>query len=232
MFSTLYVLLLLLVVLFSWIANMYGLLLPDGEVMPSILSADGTRWLVRHSLDNVVAAPVASVLLVLMMVGMLRNIGLVGGAVYLFREHRFPSLSPRQRYASRVSWGVFGVLVSLVLMGILVPGGNLLSVTGHIVGGPLSEGWLFVLFGVISVPCLLYGWMAGMWRTERDVLNAFSSEVARCSSYFVTLIVASQLVGALHYIRLFELIGWGELPLAICVTVLYGLPLIISLCRG
>lgn len=231
MFTSVYLLLLLLLVLFSWIANVYGVMLPNGEMIPSLLSADSFRWFVRYGVGHVADAPIVQVLFVLLMVGAARGCGLLRHLKHLIYEREYLPLTRRQRYAARVSWGIFVLSIFFVLSGVLLPGGSLLSVTGRIVGGPLSRGWLFLLCIVVCVSCWAYGRLSGLWYTERGALQAFTSEIARCSHYFVTLIVASQLVAALHYVHIFDLLGWGAALTRWCVTLLYGLPLVIALVR-
>lgn len=230
LFATLYLVLLVLLVLFSWIASAYGLVLPSGEAVSSLLGADSMRWFVRHSVENIAAAPIVQVVLVLIMVGAVRSCGVARGVGNLVRESRRLPLSRRQQYAARIALIVLGVCLLLVVWGIVAPSGNLLSVTGRIAGGPLSGGWPFILLLQVCVPCLVYGRISGLWHTERDVLDAFTAEIARCSGYFVTLIVGSQLMAALHYVHLFDLLGWGRKGVNFFMFLLYGLPLLFALC--
>ena len=229
MFTTIYICLLLVLVFVSWIASIYGLMLPNGAVMPSLLSADSMRWFVRHSMEIIEAAPLAQVLLILLMVGTIRSCGLIRYVAHLMREHRALPLVHRQKHATRIALLVFGVFVALVLSGILTPDGNLLSVTGHIAGGPFSRGWLFLLCLVVCVPCLVYGRLSDLWHTEYELLGFLTSEIARCSGYFVTLVVAALFMAALHYVGLFELLEWSDSVVAIFSMVLYGLPLAVTI---
>lgn len=229
MFTTIYICLLLVLVFVSWIASIYGLMLPNGAVMPSLLSADSMRWFVRHSMEIIEAAPLAQVLLILLMEGTIRSCGLIRYVAHLMREHKALPLVHRQKHATRIALLVFGVLVALVLSGILTPDGNLLSVTGHIAGGPFSRGWLFLLCLVVCVPCLVYGRLSDLWHTEYELLGFLTSEIARCSGYFVTLVVAALFMAALHYVGLFELLGWSDSVVAIFSMVLYGLPLAVTI---
>ena len=231
MFTTIYICLLLVLVFVSWIASIYGVVLSNGEVMPSLLSADSLRWFVRHSMEIIAAAPLAHVLLILLMVGTVRSCGLLRYVVHLMREHKALPLVHRQKHALRIALLVFGVFVALVLSGILTPDGNLLSVTGHIVGGPLSRGWLFLLCLVVCVPCLIYSRLSDLWHTEYELLGFLTSEIARCSGYFVTLVVAALFMAALHYIGLFELLGWSDSAISIFSLMLYGLPLAVAVCK-
>ena len=231
MFAIIYLLLVAVLVAFSWVGSVYGLTLPDGSILPSLLSADSVRWFVRHSIDNIAAAPIVETLLVLLTVGSVEQSGIgriVSGVV---RERVFPSLSRHQRYALHVSLAVFVTCVLVVVMGLVGPGGNLLSVTGRIAGGPFACGWLFLLCICICVPCIVCAWIGGLWRTGRDVLSGLASAIARCSGYFVTLIVASQLMAAVQYLRLFELMGWGCEAASVCAVLIYGIPLLMSIAR-
>lgn len=231
MFTTIYICLLLVLVFASWIASIYGVMLPNGEVMPSLLSADSLRWFVRHSMEIIAAAPLAQVVLILLMVGTIRSCGLIRYVAHLLCEHKALPLVHRQKHALRIALLVFGVFVALVLSGILTPDGNLLSVTGHIAGGPFSRGWLFLLCLVVCVSCLIYGRLSDLWHTEYELFGFLTSEIARCSGYFVTLVVAALFMAALHYVGLFELLGWGGSAVTIFSLVLYGLPLGVVVCK-
>ena len=102
----------------------------------------------------------------------------------------------------------------------------LLSVTGHIAGGPFSSGWLFLLAVVICLPCIIYGRMSGQWHTEKEILVGLSAEIVRCADCFVTCIVASQLVATMRYVCLFDLLGWSDTLITLAETIVYALPFI------
>ena len=218
--NSIYLLLIVALVLFSWVGSVYGLMLPDGTLLPNLLSEEGTRWFVRHSMDNVSAAPFAEVLLVLLAVGSLRGSGL-----WHALWHR-GSLVQRQRHALLVAMVVMTVCACIVLLGI-VPGGNLLSVTGHIAGGPFASGWPFLLTLVIVLPCIVYGKMCGQWHTSKELYVGLASSVVSYAGYFITLVVASQLVAAIQYVRLFQLLGLSSAMQAFCFGLIYTIPLII-----
>lgn len=219
--TNLYFLLLVVVVLFSWVGSIYALPLPDGSVLPNLLSEESVRWFVRHSIDNVSEAPFVEVLLSLFLVGALRSSGLFSALV-----HRTSLDIRRNRHALYIALAVLVVCLLVVLLGIL-PGGNLLSVTGYVAGGPFAAGWLFLLTSVMSVTCVVYGRMSGQWRNSRDVFTGLSSEIASCASYFVTLVVASQLVAAMQFVRLPELLGISYTVQRILVALVYIIPLIV-----
>ena len=231
MFAIIYLLLIAVLVAFSWVGSVYGLLLPDGTVLPSLLSADSVRWFVRHSIDNIAAAPLVEALLVLLMVGAVEQSGIGKIVMGVVREHTLPSLSRHQRYALHISLFVFIICVLVIVVGLVGPGGNLLSVTGRISGGPFARGWLPLLCVCVCIPCISYGWIGDLWNSGNELLSGLTAAIARCSGYFVTLIVASQLIASVQYLRLFELIGWGSGAASVCVAIVYGLPLIVSVVR-
>ena len=216
-----YLLLIAVVVLFSWVGSIYALLLPDGSVLPNLLSEEGVRWFVRHSIDNVSAAPFVEVMFVLIAIGSLRSSGLLSA---LFCRSFLTER--RHRHALYITLAVWVGGLCFVLWGIL-PGGNLLSVTGHVAGGPFASGWLFLLALVTSVPCIVYGRMSGQWRNSREVFVGLSSEIASCANYFVTLVVASQLLAAMKYVRLPELLGISYTIQRIVALLVYVIPLIV-----
>ena len=103
MFTVLYLLLIVALVLFSWVGSIYGLLLPDGTMLPNILSEESVRWFVRHSIDNIAAAPFVEILLVLISISALRSSRFMAAA---FHQKQ---LTRRHRYALRTSLVVFAV---------------------------------------------------------------------------------------------------------------------------
>lgn len=220
MFTITYLLLIAIIVLFSWAGNIYGLSLPDGTLLPNLLSQEGIRWFVRHSIENISAAPLAEILLILILTGALRSSELWSSLL-----HRELRSIQRIRHALLAALVLFVLCTSVVLTGI-VPGGNLLSVTRHIAGGPFATGWLFLLALVVIIPCILYGYMSGQWHTREELFKGITSELSTCASYFVTLIVASQLMGIAQYTHLFELIKAPSIVRDIIEASIYILPLI------
>lgn len=217
--SSVYLLLFVVLVLFSWVGSVYGLMLPDGSLMPNLLSEEGVRWFVRHSMDNISAAPFAEVVLGLLALGAFRSSGL-----WHALWHR-SQLLQRQRHALLVSLAVMAACAFVVVWGI-IPGGNLLSVTGRLSGGPFASGWPFLLWLVVIVPCIVFGKMCGQWRTTNELYAGLTSAIVSYANYFVALVIASQLVAGMHYVRLFYLIGLSPTMQNLCIGLIYAIPLI------
>ena len=217
--NSIYLLLIAVLALFSWVGSVFGIMLPDDTPIPCMLSEESIRWFVRHSMDNLSAAPFAEVSLVLLAAGSIRSSG-------LWHALRHQSqLSQRQRHALFTALTVMGACTVLILLGIR-PGGNLLSVTGHLSGGPFATGWCLLLTMEVLIPCIVYGKMCGRWNTSDRLYAGISSAIASCSSYFITLIIASQLVASIRYIRLFHLAGLSSTIQDFCISLIYAIPLI------
>ena len=218
--SSLYLLSIVILVLFSWVGSVCGLTLPNGALIPNLLSPESLRWFVRHGIDHIAASPLVELLLVLIVIGALRSSGLLSAIV----SHS--SMSRRQRHALIISIGLFGGELLLLVLGIL-PGGNLLSITGHVYGSPLAQGWLFILLLIISIPCIAYGRMSGAWTSSDSVISKLTSEISRCSSYVIICIVASQLIACVDYICLFDFLEWGDFMSILFEVIVYGMPFIV-----
>ena len=227
--SILYLIILVFLVLFSWIGSVYGLMLPNGVLIPNLLGADSIRYFVRHSIEHIAAAPFVEVILLFIMISAVEQSGLWCYFSNAVRERTLPTLTRRQSYAMRVSFIVFVICLIIVAMGFIGPQGNLLSVTGHVAGGPFAQGWLPLFCVCVFLPCICYGWLSGIWSSERAVLSAMAVSITRYSSYFVTLVVASQLMAAVRYLQLFDFLSWGDTALSICSILVYGLPLLLLL---
>lgn len=221
--SSLYLLFIVVIILFSWVGSIYALPLPDGSVIPNLLSDESIRWFVRHGIDNISAAPLGEVLLVLIMIGALRSSGLFSALV-----HRASRPTRRHRHALHIAIAVFVVCVCLVLIGI-APGGNLLSVTGHLSGGPFAAGWLLVLTCVLCIPSIIYGRMSGHWHSANEIFAGLSSEIASSATCLITLLIASQFVAAIRYVHLFELLNLSYTMQRILIALVYYIPLIVYL---
>ena len=176
--TILYLIILALLVLFSWVGSAYGLMLPDGMLIPNLLGADSVRYFVRHSIEHIASAPLVEVILLLMMISAVGQCGLWRYLVEALRERTLPTLTRRQVYSLRVSVVIFVVCVLIITLGFVGPQGNLLSVTGRVAGGPFAAGWLPLTCVCVCVPCVCYGWLSGVWSTERDILTALTTAMS------------------------------------------------------
>jgi len=201
-FTSVYLLLLLVAVIASWLVGLYGV-----EGVNSLLSVEGVRWWARSALTVFSTSPVGEILLILFTLGIVRK-----------------GCTRWSRKAFGVAALIFSLLLALFLWGI--SSGCLLSVTGHSAHSPLQRGWLLVLALMVGVPCLGYGLTCGALSNGPQALKAISSEVARCAPAFVALFAASQLMAVLSYSRLPDVCGMSGRAFHWMAIVLYGLPFV------
>lgn len=223
--AVVYLMLLAVVILLSWIGGIYGMrgaTRGGGPVLRSLLDVQGIRWMIRHSASAIAAAPVGNAMLLLSAAGVVCRSGIM---VLLPGIRHGNTLSYKQRSALSVSSVLFLLILAAVVWGIAGRGHVLLSLTGEVGGGPLPDGIAFLLFVLIAIPSVVYGYVAGQLRDLNDVIRAMTCLYGRYSSFFLTLLVASQLVAACGYSGLSNLIGHGGTAWNIIRFVLWWLPL-------
>ncbi len=162
--ATLYFLLSVVVVLFSWMGDIYGL----KEVLPatgeeirirSVLSAEGIRWFLRHVVTNFTGfAPFGMVVMVLFGLGVAEHSGFLQACARRFLH------GPRSLHA---------VMLSVIVVGIL---SNVVGDAGYILLVPLAA-FLFRAVGAhpvaglvtayVSVAC---GYSANLFVSTMDPL--------------------------------------------------------------
>lgn len=133
--ATMYLLLTLLVVMLSWILELYGVeteIPATGEIVKvqSILSPEGIRWFVRHTVDNFISfAPLGTVVVLMFGLGLAVHSGLIEACICyagLQRKH-----------------GSY-ILIAVILLGLM---SNAIGDAGYVVLLPLSA----VLFGYVGL---------------------------------------------------------------------------------
>ncbi|MCQ2268087.1 MAG: AbgT family transporter [Bacteroidaceae bacterium] len=154
----------IILLLFSWIANLFGL-----EVN-NLLSLDGIRWILRQSLTSVEHTfPFLALLLLCMGVGIISGSGFLI-AMNNFVRNKLQLLSFKQRWSLQISLVVGALYILLIVWGIVSPIGNLLSVTGELQNSPLVNGFSIWF----SMGCCLmggiYGWLSGNLRHIYDFI--------------------------------------------------------------
>lgn len=150
--------------LFSWIANLYGL------GVNNLLSLDGIRWILRQSLTSVGHAfPFLALLLLCMGGGIITGSGFLTAMSNLIKN-KLQLLSFKQRWSLQISLVVGALYTLLIVWGIVSPVGSLLSVTGDLQNSPLVNGFSIWF----SIGCCLmggiYGWLSGNLRHVYDFI--------------------------------------------------------------
>jgi len=188
----------LVLALFSWVGSVYGL----GEVQ-SLLSAEGVRWLLGHTLENYVQTPALGISLVLFM-GL--GVGYRSGLYDALRRflHKEKMLSRKERRALTLAVAIVLLLGIGVGVSLFLPWNLFWGVTGGWLHSPISKGVVYLLSVGVGLVGMVYGYAADVYRKLSDVFQGMSDLIVRRAPFFVTLFFVVQFFEALEYVRLAE----------------------------
>lgn len=185
------------VVLLSWVADIYAWQIEDavsGEQVrvQSLLSAEGIRWWLRSTVENFsrFALPDRVVILSL------------GAGVMLYALLGY---NPRSRKSQRAMTGALLVLAIYVLLIFCITfssWGILRGANGGLLRSPFMEGLPFLISVGLGLTGLAYGFASGRYRREQDVMIGFLYLMPYLGVYFVWTFFISQLLACLDYTRL------------------------------
>lgn len=204
---------LVLLLFVSWVLSIYV----DG--VQGLLTTRGIRWMCSNIVPNFSTVPIASILLGLMAVSVLR----ASGILKAFRSH----VSLKQRRALQITGVSVIVVLCLFSLLLLLPDAVLLSAFGTIRHSAFSKG----LFGLLACLAIfignVYGYTSGRFTTVRDFIQAHASIFSSVANYFVMLFLASQLVNCLDYTGILPLLGDDGTALFLIRGLLYDGPLLL-----
>ena len=213
----LYVLLILLVALLSWVGGVYG------WGLVSLLDADGVRWLCTHVLDNVRQSPWLELTMALAVCGQFVESGLP--AVFTPRFWQRHSRTLKKMRALQITIVVLAVMVVLFVVS-LTGASPLMSALGQFTLSPLFFGLYPISLLVLLVLGTTYGLASGRFYSVGDVVRSVVSLPVAVAPYFFTLFLAAQLMGCIRYV--WALSVGSPADILLCL-LLYGIPLILSL---
>ena len=194
-------LLTLLLALFSWIGNVYGV----GEIQ-SLLSAEGIRWVLGHAVENYVQAPALGIVLLLLMgLGVVVRSGMYDVLNRVVLREKL--LSRKERRALTLAIGSFLLYVGLVLLVLFLPWNFLLGITGSWFHSPFSKGLIYVISVGLGFSGMVYGYVSDTFRSLSEVFKGMSWLIARKAPYFVTLFFIVQFFAFVEYTRILEWIN-------------------------
>ena len=110
-------------------------------------------------------------------------------------EHRLDPLTPEESKALRAA-GIAALLMIIGIALLVVPEGAVLRdpATGLIKGSPFLKGIVALIFFFFLVPGVVYGWVIGTMRSDRDVINAMAEAMSTLGLYIVLVFFAAQFV--------------------------------------
>lgn len=199
----------ILVIILSWVCNMYG-----GSVQ-NLLGAEGIRRTVKYVMADFSAASPAALLYITATYGLMMKSGIVG----LLRRNRRLSLKQRSAVGVTLFTGILYLVI--VLLGLFLPHAILLGVTGHIERSVFSDGWLYIVTSFFLLIGIVYGTASGTFYKLSDIIEGFCSGIALFAPCFVALFLGSQLLSYIVYSSLLYPFSGSEYFIYIRILVLY-----------
>ena len=223
--AVVYLAALLVVLLLSWTGGMYDLRgVGRGAAVPlrSLLDAQGIRWLLRNLARSMAAAPVGNAVLLLSCLGVFGKSGL-GHA--LARVVRKGNIAYKERMALLLAGVIFAAILALTGIGVFGRNHLLSGLSGGFLQGPLIDGAVFLLFLAVAVPSIVYGLTVYRLRNIDDIINGMVSLYVPLASFFLTMLIASQLIAAYDYSGLSALLPVSAATGAAIRFLIWWLPL-------
>ncbi len=116
----------------------------------------------------------------------------------------YKPLSRKERRALICALAVACIYAAVVLLATFAPWGILRGVDGGLIRSPFMEGILFLLSLGIGLTGMVYGFISGRYRTDRDVIDGLTQPLSLLAVYFVIVFFASQMFACFQYSRLDE----------------------------
>ena len=128
---------------------------------------------------------------------------------------RMDPLTPTEIRGLR--WAAVSVLVvvALVALAVVPEGGALRNPeTGDVLRSPFLRGIVALIFVFFLVPGVVYGWVTGSMKSDRDVVDGMAQSMSTLGLYIVLVFFAAQFVA---------FFGWTNLGAILAVTGATGL---------
>ena len=204
---------LILLAFVSWVLSIYV------EGVNGLFTVSGIRWMCINIVPNFASVHLATMLLGLMAISVLRESGIISTV----KGH----ISLKQKRALQIT-GI-AVLIILVLFSLLLllPNALLLSTFGTLHNSAFSKGLYGILACFVIFVGNVYGYTSGRFLTLHDCVQAHISIFSTVANYFVILFFASQLVGCLEFTGILSLIGDDGTILYYIRGILYNVPLLL-----
>ncbi len=210
----------ILVTLFSWIGKVYGI----GSIQ-SLLNSDGIRWELKSVISNYINQPALGIVMILFIgLGVTiysgffdtlkRRVILRQGITRKERRSLYLSLLTLLIYISIVSWLTFS------------PFAILKSVTGTLANSPFEMGLFYLISFGIGLTGVVYGYISGIYRNDRDIINGMTFLYRTCADYFLILFFIVQFFSSLIYSNMLQSIGVSEELIYTIFNLFCYLPLI------
>ncbi len=213
-----YMLVLLLVWVGAFFADVAVMLSDEAVHTPSLISAKGVRWALRTALPSIDAVPWGMVMVLVASYGLLRGSGLAKVLLHMVSMRRLTTLEWR---ALLFALAIVVCYAVVLYLSTIAPWGLLSPITGEHSLSPLVQGWaLLLLAGVLSVS-LIYGFIYGNYRSLMDVVVSTGNTFTLFLPAMMALVPASGIVPCLQFAGIQPLF---DTQWSVMEAVLYVLP--------
>lgn len=206
--------------LLSWIGRVYG-----ASSVQSLLNSDGIRWELKNAVSNYIQQPALGIIMILF-------IGL-GITIYSgFFETIKKRVLLRQSLTRKEKRSLFLSLITLLIYIITIalitfsPFAILKSVTGTLANSPFEMGLFYIISFGFGLTGLVYGYISGKYRSDRDIISGMTFLYRRCSDYFIILFFVVQFFASLIYSNMLQSMGVSEELLYFVFDLFCYLPLV------
>ncbi len=173
--------------IYSVTANIISLLASDKSTQtdePSI----SIRWFLSSSAESISSLPWGGIMLILMSAGMLQTSGLIQSTLHACRKQ----VRSKRTRSALISAGIaFALSISLLLVAALQPWSLFSSITGGFTDSPLQDGWLLLLYLMTAATTIVFGIVAGTYRSVDDIIKGASHRIALHAHSLISLIPAA-----------------------------------------
>ena len=175
----------ILLILLSWLLSAA---MPNSGIR-SLLSGEGLRWFMGH-FGNILATPqLAWLLLAAIAIGCLRCCGL-----------KWSPFSYRERRALLIGGGILAVCLLAIMLLTFMPHAILRSATGDLWPSPFSYSIIPVLSFSLCLFCIVYGIIAGTFRSLSDVYESLLYGIRWASPLLLFYILFIQFYESLMFV--------------------------------
>jgi len=110
-------------------------------------------------------------------------------------EQKIESLTAQEKRGLKGAGLAFLALAALLALTIVPEWGVLRHPeTGEVAGSPFLRGIVAFIFITFAIPGFVYGWITGVMKTDRDVIDAMSNSMSTMGMYIVLVFFAAQFV--------------------------------------
>ncbi len=220
-----YLWMLLVAVVVSWICCVYEMRriqLNSDIILRSVLDGQGLRWLVRNAVSSISSAPVGNSLLILSGAGIVYGSGIWNSIARMFKS---PNLSYKERVGLVMAAVVLLMYLAMIIAGLFFGHRVLLGQTGTIADSPFADGAILMLFFLVALPSMVYGFAVGTLRNSDNVVDALTAMFKLCASFYITMMTGSLLLAVFDYTGLDMLLGVGNGGMRVLRFLIWWLPL-------